>query len=72
MTTWREIRCASCDGHGLVSDYGCCGEDFYGAKECDDCCGSGRQHITEKGVIAAYPGGPLRGRLSQKELAELQ
>lgn len=32
--------CGNCDGYGLVSDYGD-GQDFYGAKECPRCGGSG-------------------------------
>lgn len=65
---WREISCV-CGGHGIVSDYG--GGDFNGAKECAECGGSGRQFLSDKGVIAIYPGGPLRGRLTKKELAQL-
>lgn len=35
--------CAECDGHGVVGDYGPFGDDFYGAKTCPACGGSGRE-----------------------------
>jgi hypothetical protein len=69
MTTWRIIGCPNCLGHGLVSDYGN-GEDFYGAKECPDCFGRGSLSVSEKGTLAVYPGGPLRGKLSKDEMAD--
>jgi DnaJ-class molecular chaperone len=62
MIKWTKIPCPGCDGHGMVSDYGYFGEDFYGAKECDDCHGTGRWWKTENGTCALYPGGPFRGR----------
>jgi hypothetical protein len=55
---WRCERCAGCGGHGLVSDFGC-GEDFYGAKECDCCAGTGVQWRTPRGRYVLYPGGPF-------------
>ncbi len=58
--TW--IKCVHCDGHGMVSDYGSLGRDFEGPAECDDCGGSGQIVRYESGVLAQYPGGPLRGR----------
>ena len=70
MPRWREVLCASCGGHGVVSDYGATGVDFYGAKECDGCLGSGHQYVSGHGAIAAYPGGPFRGRLTRKELSQ--
>ena len=36
----RTTTCGSCDGYGQVCDYGN-GNDFYGAKECRVCSGSG-------------------------------
>ncbi len=53
---WKRERCGSCDGYGIVSDYGC-GDDFYGAKECDACWGSGINWRTPKGRHVLYPGG---------------
>lgn len=58
---WTRIICSGCGGHGVVSDYGD-GEDFYGPKDCDDCLGSGFIWRSPKGYLAAYPGGPFRGR----------
>jgi hypothetical protein len=45
---WRRERCAGCGGHGVISDYGR-GEDFYGAKECSCCAGTGVQWRTPPG-----------------------
>jgi DnaJ-class molecular chaperone len=67
VTVWRHMACYSCGGHGQVSDYGA-GYDFYGPKECSDCGGSGTLSVTDKGAIAAYPGGPFRGRLTKNEM----
>jgi hypothetical protein len=47
-----------------VSSYTYSGDDFLGPEECGDCGGSGRIYIHRKtGTVAAYPGGPLMGRL---------
>lgn len=35
-------KCYNCDGHGLISDYGSFGLEFYGPKECKTCNGSGK------------------------------
>lgn len=35
-------RCHECNGHGVVSDYGPFGDDFYGPQECKTCQGGGR------------------------------
>jgi DnaJ-class molecular chaperone len=61
MKQWKWIQCTTCEGNGVVEDYGF-GEDFYGPEECDDCCGSGRMAITNTDTLAAYPGGPFRGK----------
>jgi DnaJ-class molecular chaperone len=53
---WTMVQCHSCDGHGMVADYGC-GEDFYGPEECRTCNGSGNIWKTPKGRYAEYPGG---------------
>jgi hypothetical protein len=56
---WRCERYCSCGGHGLVSDYGWDGRDFYGAKECDRCAGAGVHWRTPQGQYVLYPGGPF-------------
>lgn len=48
---WTEIQCSDCGGHGQICDYGN-GEDFYGAKECRICNGSGRIFKSPKGALA--------------------
>ena len=58
---WTRKPCGSCRGYGLVSDYGN-GEDFYGAKECDDCCGGTYWRHDSTGTLAEWPGGRLLGR----------
>jgi hypothetical protein len=55
---WCWERCVHCGGHGLVSDYGR-GCDFYGAKECNGCRGTGVQWRTPRGRYVLYPGGPF-------------
>ena len=62
-------QCYVCGGHGLVSDYGNDGEDFYGAKECSCCDGTGFLFITPHGRLVVYPGGPFRGRVSGAPVA---
>ena len=68
--TWRQIKCADCSGHGLVSSYTADGSDFTGADECRACAGSGSVWVSAKGTLALYPGGPFRGRLGADELRE--
>ncbi|MBE3040553.1 MAG: hypothetical protein IMZ62_17280 [Chloroflexi bacterium] len=68
---WHTITCAACGGAGMVSEYTCGGDDFLGPKECDCCGGSGEQWVSPQGRIADYPGGPFRGRATEKELAGL-
>lgn len=63
---YREIKCSSCSGKGIVSKYSM--TDFEGPDECNDCFGSGNQIIYENGTIAKYYGGPLCGKLTIKEL----
>jgi DnaJ-class molecular chaperone len=58
---WTRIKCDYCAGHGQVANYGA-GHDFYGAKECRFCGGSGHMWRSPKGRIAAYPGAPFVGR----------
>lgn len=57
---WREERCRTCGGCGVVSDYS--GEDFNGAMECPRCDGGGQIWRTPNGKhYAVYPGGPFCG-----------
>lgn len=56
---WTTVQCHDCGGHGQRSDYR--GDDFYGAKECDTCGGSGSLYKSPSGRLAMYPGGPFRG-----------
>lgn len=53
---YKRVQCHNCGGHGLVSDYGM-GDDFYGAKKCKTCNGSGSIWRTPKGRYVEYPGG---------------
>jgi hypothetical protein len=62
-STWRQIKCVDCSGHGLVSGYTADGGDFTGADECRTCAGRGSVWLSAKGVLALYPGGPFLGRL---------
>lgn len=55
------VKCGTCHGHGLLSDYGN-GDDFYGAKECPDCA-SGYQWKYPSGTLARYYAGPLVGKI---------
>jgi len=58
---WKRLPCMSCDGHGLVADYGY-GEDFYGEMECNTCRGTGTlwTKIKERRTyIKLYPAGPF-------------
>jgi hypothetical protein len=59
MSRWVRVKCSTCGGHGVVSDYGN-GEDFYGPKECDGCA-AGTVAVSERDRVALWPGGPLRG-----------
>ena len=69
---WTERRCWGCGGHGLVSEYTFSGDDFLGAAECDVCWGKGTVSVhVESGMIAAYPSGPFRGRLTTAERTAL-
>jgi len=55
------IKCARCDGHGLISTWS------FGVKEpdeCPDCGGSGRNWQYPSGIIASYYSGPFLGRVS--------
>jgi hypothetical protein len=70
-STWRQIKCADCSGHGLISGYTADGSDFTGAEECKGCAGRGFVWLSAKGVLAQYPGGPFLGRLRADELREL-
>ena len=65
----REIRCESCAGKGVVARYSY--NDFEGPEECDYCGGAGVQTAYPSGAITMYPGGPLRGRLTNGERAAL-
>ncbi len=59
MAEWLKIKCGSCRGYGVVSDFR--GDDFNGAMDCSECGGAGHQWISENDRVADYPGGPLRG-----------
>lgn len=48
-----EIRCARCDGHGIVTSWSNIPD------ECPDCGGSGRNWQYPGGAIARYYSGPL-------------
>jgi DnaJ-class molecular chaperone len=54
---WRQERCFSCHGTGMVSSYSWA--DFEGPAECDMCHGSGAYWRTPKGRYVVYPGGPF-------------
>lgn len=69
-TKWKEQSCGLCGGHGQRSGYSIDGGDFLGADECRDCNGSGRIFVSDKGVVAQWPGGPFIGRLSKAEQAQ--
>ena len=59
-TKWRTVRCESCRGYGMVSDFR--SGDFEGAMECPDCSG-GVVFLRPSGHAFAYPGGPALGKL---------
>jgi len=51
---WKLIDCGCCNGIEWGGDY---------PKECRSCGGNGRMALHVKsGVLADYPGGPLRGK----------
>jgi hypothetical protein len=60
-STWRQIKCVDCGGHGLVSGYTADGGDFTGADECRTCAGSGSVWVSSRGALARYPGGFVPG-----------
>lgn len=70
MTTWREIVCWDCGGHGQSSSYSIDGGDFLGADECRTCNGSGRVFRSPKGRFAQWPGGPFVGTESRSEATQ--
>lgn len=67
MEQWKpksghSIKCAVCDGHGLVTSWS------FGVKEpdeCKECGGSGQNWLYDNGAIARHYAGPLIGRLPQ-------
>lgn len=59
MTNWKETRCHSCSGHGMVAAYSV--NDFEGCSECSTCSGTGRLFQSDKGTLVQYPGGPFAG-----------
>ena len=62
--------CSNCGGYGVVSVYS--HNDFEGPGECSSCDGRGNIFIHKKsGVMAAWPGGPFLGKLTNQELKEL-
>ena len=62
---WKQRQCGNCLGYGVVSVYSM--NDFEGPGECNACQGAGVIWEGPKGVLAMYPGGPLLGRLTNKE-----
>jgi hypothetical protein len=71
-TTWTEIQCWGCGGHGQCSSYAADGSDFLGATECRTCNGSGRVFRSARGVLAQWPGGPFLGRESPPPAAAVR
>ena len=61
-TNWTTIKCDSCDGKGVVANYGTFGLDFEGPEECGDCEGKGHVWRSPTGRLASYPGGRFVGR----------
>jgi hypothetical protein len=69
-SSWRQIKCADCSGHGLVSGYTADDGDFTGAEECRACAGSGSVWVRAKGVRSRFMEGrsarvSLRHKLGQ-------
>ena len=64
MSKGEEIKCFECEGHGLTCNYG----DLENVRECRECNGSGVNWLYESGSLAMYAGGPLKGRVTSKEL----
>lgn len=58
---WRMVDCGCCAGIKWGGD---------SPEECRDCGGGGVNFLHVKsGVLADYPGGPLRGRLRAEDAA---
>ena len=60
MVQWRSFTCPNCDGRGLVISSN--SFDRNEIVECSDCGGSGQLWVTDKDIVAMYPGGPFRGK----------
>lgn len=59
MSEGRHIKCATCNGSGLVASFS---EGANWPDECEDCGGSGRNWLYPGGAIARYYSGPFIGR----------
>lgn len=53
MKPHKEIKCQTCDGHGVVE------AGYHNPKECKDCYGSGKNVRYSNGSIAKFYGGPM-------------
>jgi DnaJ-class molecular chaperone len=62
--SYERVKCAACDGHGIVASYDMAG--YLSPDECRACGGAGTIVRYESGVLASYAGGPLLGRESRK------
>lgn len=67
MSVGHTIKCSGCNGFGLrtVWSFG-----VKEAEECPHCNGTGANWLYPSGALAQYEGGPLMGRLSQRELVK--
>ena len=61
---WEWIPCPACSGSGATNVITIDGE----VEQCEDCDGTGEiAHHLESGTLAAWPGGPFRGRSTTKK-----
>jgi hypothetical protein len=61
MTTWTEIPCPDCGGHGWRRVHRPDGSEFHSADACLVCDGGGCIFRSAVGVLAQWPNGPLIG-----------
>ena len=57
--SWNPIKCSWCGGFGIVDK----GWLEVSPEECDHCAGGVQWVHARTGTVAAYPGGPLQGRI---------